>query len=263
MDFFRVSKSVKAWALPLAFAAGALFVVAGCGPYATNGAAVPAASPTPTAPPVPSSTPFTVASTQAIVASATATPIVVVQPSAAGISGSVTLPVTSVPPGTTITTTVSSSPPPGLPPFSLGRQAQAVRIADALPPGSTYVETVTLQSTTDLVGSADPVFVETLASTYPTTGVNYFLGILQNGAWAYGYAGPGTIVTVSGGIQVTLTGVYPVNLTANVPTYFVLYEQSTADTPATPPPSPTPSPTPTPTPTPAPTPTGAIGVGIH
>ena len=260
MDFFRVSKSVKAWALPLAFAAGALFVVAGCGPYATNVAAVvtptpvPTASPTPTLPPLPSSTPFSVSSSQAIASNPTSAPIIVTQPTAAGVTGSVTLPVTSVPPGTAITTTVSSSPPPGLPPLSFARQPASVgRVA--LAGNYTVIFYVCYTSSNSITGNGDPVFIETIPSGYPTTGVDYYYAIAQNGAWAFGYAGPGTIT----GQQVTLTGSYPITLNANTQQCFAFYEQpSSAPTP-TPPPSPSPVPSPSPTASP----TGAAAVGIQ
>jgi hypothetical protein len=247
MDFFRVPSGVKAWFLPLAFAVGATLVIAGCG-GGTSTAPIVIATPVPppTPPPIPNSTPFSVASTQAIVASATSTPVVIAQPTAAGVGGTVTLPVTSVPPGTSVTTTVSSSPPPGLPPLAFGRQPVSVeRTTQA--GNYTVIFYVCYNSSNSMTGSGNPVFVETIPSGYPTTGVDYYYAIYQNSAWAFGYAGPGVI----SGQQVTLTGSYPITLTAQVQQCFAFYEQSSA------------APTPTPPPSPAPTPTGAIGIGIH
>jgi hypothetical protein len=149
--------------------------------------------------------------------------------------------------GTTVTVTTSDNPPNGIPAGLVNRDAQSAR-RDALATGITTVLYETYTTTTTVTETGNPVFTIGLPAYAPTTGVTYYLAILENGAWQYGYA----VGVINAGVpSVTLTGAFPITFTVQTPVYFKLYYQASSD----------PAPTTPPTPTPAPS--GNAGVGIN
>jgi hypothetical protein len=234
----RVRFAVRLAQVAVLFSAA---LVAGC--FSGGGSTTPAA---PSLPAGPTTAPFSVT---------TMTPLVAGNQTyngsnGGGFSSSLGANLSTPPSGsTTVTITVSATPPPGVPALSLARRAaQSVR-----DPLSTAINVVLYESYTtsqNTTETGDPVFTIGLPNGYPTTGVLYYLAIFQSGAWQLGYA-PG--VYNAGFSTVTLTGAYPLVFTANTPQNFALYYQASTD--------PTPSPPPSPTPTTAPT--GGVGVGLN
>jgi hypothetical protein len=177
-------------------------------------------------------------------------------PNGGGFSSQLAANLSTPAPGTsaTVTITVSASPPAGVPPLNLARvSAQSGTrspLSQPTPAGAVvlfYEQYTTSQNTTE---TGDPIFTIGLPSQYPTTGVDYYLAILQGSTWQFGYA-PGVYNT---GFQtLTLTGSYPLTFTANSPQNFALYYQPATD----------PTPTPPPSPTPTTAPTGTVGVGLN
>jgi hypothetical protein len=149
--------------------------------------------------------------------------------------------------GTTVTITTADNPPNGIPAGLATRGAQSAR-RDTLASGITDVLYQTYTTTSTVTETGDPSFTFGIPATDPTTGVTYYLAILENGAWQYGYA----VGTINAAVpSVTLVGAFPLTFTVDTPVYLKLYYQSSSD----------PAPTTPPTPTPAPS--GNAGVGIN
>jgi hypothetical protein len=153
--------------------------------------------------------------------------------------------------GTTVTITTGNNPPAGVPASLANRDPLAER-RDALANSITNVLYQTITSTSTVTETGDPSFMYVLPGGDPTTGVTYYMAILENGAWQYGYSGAGTVNTsVPSAPTVTLTGMFPLTFVIQTPLNLKLYYQASAD----------PAPTTPPTPTPAPS--GNAGVGIN
>ena len=149
--------------------------------------------------------------------------------------------------GTTVTITTGNTPPAGVPASLANRDAQSAR-RDELAASITTVLYQTYTTTSTVTETGNPVLTIGIPATEPTTGVTYYLAILENGAWQYGYA----VGVINAGVpSVTLTGAFPITFTVQTPVYFKLYYQASSD----------PAPTTPPTPTPAPS--GNAGVGIN
>jgi hypothetical protein len=224
--------------------------VAGC--FGSSGTSVPVSIPPLTG---PSTQPFSDSTTAPITNNSNYT-----GPSGGGFTTGLTANLSTPAPGqsATVTITVSASPPPGVPPLSLLRSSAQSQTRSPLtapttaptPVGAVVVLYETYTTSQNTTETGDPIFTIGLPNGYPTTTVNYYLAILQSGAWQFGYA-PG--VYNNGFQTVTLTGAYPLTFTANSPQNFALYYQPTTD----------PTPTPPPSPTPTTAPTGNAGVGLN
>lgn len=257
MRGLRLSLGVKEWTLRLALVVAALgiAVAVGCSPTTTY-----APAPTPTSPSTPSVTPppfptpgFSTASTQ-VTAVATTGGLPVPFPSVGGISGQVLLPVVSPSPGTIITTTISSTPPTGVPVLASFRQAASARAPFAFDASQiTPLFYMTFFANYPVQTSGAPQFTIFLPASYTNiTGVVYYLAYYYNGAWQPGYAGPATV----SGTAVTLTGSFALDLDSNLTNLGLYALPSTASTPP-------PAPSPNPTASPSPVPSGSVGIGIN
>jgi hypothetical protein len=251
MNRFRFFLLRKEWSLRLALAFGVACIAVGAGCTsstvyvpATVTPTAPAATATP--PPLPSTSPF--GASNSVNVQATSAAQTISGPSVSGFQGNLTAPLASPSPGTQVTVTIGSTPPPGFPPLGHERAVQAVsRVAL-----DTTIETVLYICYTanqQVTESGNPVFAITLPNGYTPTGLIYYLAIFLNNAWAFGYAGPGSI---SGNV-VTLTGAWPLTFGANQQQCFSLYGQASS----------APAPTPPPQPTPTAAATGAAAIGIQ
>lgn len=228
----------------------ALSALAACGggagsstPPFTSGTA------TVTPPPsVPTLAPATAATTVPL-SSATAQPQTVAIPPAAGLSGSITLPAATIPPGTSVDVTTTTTAPAGVAPLAFGRSPQSMRAAQSSGLEVLYYQGLRFTQTLTFPGY--PAFTIGLPAGYdPSKGV-FELAFYDGLGWTYPIGGPGT----ASGQQISFPSAPgPVTYQANRTYYFALYY---APAPPAPTPTPTASPSPTPTPTPSPSPTAS------
>ncbi len=235
----------------LAFATiGSSLFVAGCG-----GSSVltpqPAATLTPSSPVLPVEAAFSATSVIRPAASTTATSLQVPLPGNATYSGEATFPVASVPPNLILTLTYSNGAPSGVKPFSIVR-SPGVTAASAVTKtvASTTLEPLQEHSTDTVYGcfaanylvtlNAPPQFRFVLPPNFAPSGVDFYLALLQNGAWSSNYGGPGTVVTSSTATSVTITGRFPFSIPAGgniCAALYARYATAASQPPATPAPS--------------------------
>ncbi|HTD37350.1 MAG TPA: hypothetical protein VK669_07540 [Candidatus Limnocylindrales bacterium] len=229
---------------PVVLALSALAACAGGG----GSSSVPpfnAGTATPTAPPsVPTLAPATAATTVPL-SSSTAQPQAVAIPPAAGLSGSITLPAATIPAGTSLDVTTTTTTPGGVTPLAFGRSPQSVRAARSSGLEVLYYQGLRFTQTLTFPGY--PAFTIGLPAGYdPSKGV-FELAFYDGLGWTYPVGGPGT----ASGQQISFPSAPgPVTYQANQSYYFALYY-------APAPPAPTPTPTASPSPTPSPSPTAS------
>jgi hypothetical protein len=217
----------------------------------------PVASPTaaPTAVPIPKASPFT-SVTSVVGVSAVAASVTV--PVVAGYAGSIDFGVPTVlPPGTTISTTVSNVAPTagGVPALSsVSRQVLAQRktaSADGAVVVLTYDDLLFSNAVT--YGKA-PSFVLTVPAADVVTAA-YYLAMYDPSrpslAWQLGFEGPGTVTGTT--IAFSSVSFSPFTFAANANYYFALYAISASAAAPTPAPSISPTAAVTATPNPNPT----------
>jgi hypothetical protein len=221
----------------------ALSALAACGGGGA-GSTPPFNSGTAAPPSVPTLAPATAATTVPLSA-ATAAPQAVSIPPAAGLSGTITLPAATIPPGTSVDVTTTTTAPAGVAPLAFGRSPQAVREARSSGLEVLYYQGLRFTQTVTFPGY--PAFTIALPAGYdPTKGV-FELAFYDGLGWTYPVGGPGT---ANGQQLVFSSAAGPVTYQANQTYYFALYY-------APAPPAPTPTPTASPSPTPSPSPTAS------
>lgn len=224
----------------------------------------PSSQPAATAPPIATAAPFT-ASQQTALPTITAPPAgqtpqpvpVTLPTTAAGIGGSISLPIAnaaSIPAGTQVQTTLTSTAPSGLPaltPLTIKRYLQARGVHVDADGNSVILLYLYVAFSAGVTTATQPPITFTLPSNEIATGANYYVALYDSTrpslGWQLGFEGPGTISAS----QVAFAGnPSPFTFAPFQFYYFALYAQ--AGSVATPSPAPTQSPTPEPTPTPTP-----------
>ena len=214
----------------------------------------PASSPA--APPLSNTSAFTTSSTVAATGSSTATTLSEPLPASGTYSGSIALPVASVPAGTSLKLTYSSTPPQGVSAFSDARSsasASSRSIQDALSSDAVYA---CFQSSTSLTLTSGPQYQFALPAAFAPANSLYYLALLQGGQWAPGYGTPATVANVTGSTVVSISGIFGFQLPPNqnvCVALFARWNYSASPVPATPLPSASPTVSATATPSPLPT----------
>ena len=197
------------------------------------------AAPTPP-PSVPTLAPATAATTVPLAAS---TPQPISIPPAAGLSGTLTLPAATIPPGTTLNVQTTTVAPTGVPALAHGRSVLAT--------GSSGLEVLYYQGlafSQTVTFPGFPAFTIALPSGYDPSVGSYGIAFYDGTGWHYPVGAPGT----PSGQQITFTSAPgPVTYQANQVYFFALYY---APSPPSPTPTPTAAPTASPTASPSPSP---------
>lgn len=269
----RLAQSARAIFASLLPTGAAVMIVAALLSCSSSVNTMPASTRAPSATPIalPSSSPVTAVQQQLVVlsaATAEATPLAVVLPSAAGFSPVMLLPLPQTATNAQLTVLVSNVAPSSSPPLSLARLAQAVRRTSALPAGAAVLLYDEIYSTATLTLPTAPGFTFAIPSAYVFGDANYYLALYDPArpslAWQYGFEGP---ATVTGTSIAFAPNAAPFALTANLGYYFALYVIPQGSTQPTPAPSISPTSVPaqtppasTPTPLPAPSSTGEGGL---
>ncbi|HEY0381915.1 MAG TPA: hypothetical protein VGC72_06925 [Candidatus Elarobacter sp.] len=218
----------------LAFAA-----LAACNGGSSTAPPFPTGTAAPTAPAAVATLAPATAATSVPLASGSAPAQQLAIPPAAGLSGSLTLPATTLPANDTLTITTTTTIPSGVAPLAAGRNVRATSS------GLEVLYYQGLQFTQVTTFPAYPAFVISLPPGYdPSQGV-FGIAFYDGNGWTYPLGSAG----VPNGQTLSFSAASgPVTYQANRSYYFALYYSPT-------PPSPTPTPTATPVPTATPTPT--------
>jgi hypothetical protein len=250
---FRATK----FRLPLALSVLA-FVAAGCGPSGI--ATTPIGRPT--APPLTGSAAFANTSVVTPAASSTSTTVSEPLPGGGSYSGTIALPLASVPSNLQLSLSYSSSAPSGIGALSAAR-ATTVGTRSPLDGINSDAVYACFQSNAAITLNAAPQYTFTLPPAFAPSGSVFYLAIFQGGQWAPGYGGPGTVANTSSSTTVTIAGIYGFTVAPNQPVCVALFARWSNDpspTPATP--LPTPSPTSTPFPVLASSALTFTGIGV-
>lgn len=162
---------------------------------------------------------------------ASAQPVAI--PPAGGVSGSLMLPAATIPAGTSLNVSTSTTLPAGLTALNAGRRVQSAGFEVLYYQGLQFTQTVTF--------SGYPAFTINLPAGYDPSRGFFYLAFFDGSGWTYPL---GAAAVPNGQVLNFAAAAGPVTYNANQFYYFALYY---APTPPSPTPTPTSSPSPAPT----------------